>query len=411
MHASPLFTAAALLLLALIPVLLVAYRGYHSLQARRRTWFGRGLISIVCIEVSCILILILQAVRRPPDFDFVIFWINGQMAAHGMNFYDSYLANALAQPFHPSETFQVESLNRPFLYPPPTIWLFMPLGWFSLRNAALVWYTLQIFCLFASVVLLSRIFFQDKTLQGYLVTGILLMSMYGTYSNIKTAQTLFLVLLFMALFFRDQNGFRGGVWLGTCILLKPFAAMLLIYCAFRKKWRALGGALAADAVATLVTLAVCGPSVFKSYFLEMNYAGLPRSLYREPQNQSLLAWTIRVVGDSRAAITVFMLLATIMAGITLFRMFHLLAEGDNVAFASTLTLALLLYPASLRSYSVLLVIPVLLLFRRNLLLPIAVAYGLMTIGGGYFVGFASALLWLVFSGVKAEEHQTVLVTA
>ncbi len=401
-----LFTAAALFLTVAIATVLLGYWRSHELSLRRRWWFTGVLAGIVCVSGAAVLLLALKNVRNPPEFDFLYFWINGKVAAQRLNYYHPEFAAQIAQLLQPSREFRLELLNTSFLYPPPTILFFLPLGWFSLKTAALVWYALQIGCLAFAIPLLSRVFLQDGSKLGLLVTGVLTLAMYGAYSNVKTGQTLFLLLLLVTLSFRARNRFTGGIWLGLCALLKPFAAVLLVYAIVRRKWNALAGALATLAASALLTYAIFGQAVFRSYLGQTNYAALPEAMFTEPQNQSLLAWIFRIAGSSRAALIVFVLVAVILAGVTLRQLIRLPAAADGIAFASALMLALLVYPGSLRSYSILLIVPILLLVRsgaqRRIAWAVPLAYGLMVAGGGYFIGFASALLWLVFAGGRLD---------
>src|SRR5205823_3857311 len=175
-------------------------------------------------------------------------------------------AATLAQPFHPTEDFVAEALARPFLYPPPAILWFLPLGLLSMHTAAILWFAFELLCLIGAVVLISRHVLQDRSSTGLLLTVALAALLYGTYLNIRTGQTLFLILLLIALFFRDRDRSMGGVWLALGILVKPFIAIFFLWLLLKKRWRPVLVALCTLAAATGLTLVIYGPAVFRSYF-------------------------------------------------------------------------------------------------------------------------------------------------
>jgi len=398
-------TAIALFLTVVVAALLISYRSYRSLNPRRRQWFHGALYVTACAGALYLLRAIIKGILNPPEWDFLDFWINGQIAARGLNYYDSHLATALAQRLHPTSDFLIVALTKPFLYPPPTILFFFPLGWFGFKTAALLWYAFQCACLIAAIFLLARTFLKDSSMPGLLLTAILLFAVGGTRANIVTAQTLFMLLVAVTLFFRQRNVFAGGIWLGICILLKPFAVVLLVYAALRKKWKACFGALAALVTSAIVTFVIFGPSIFRNYAVTIGNGPLPRSIYMELENQSLSAWMFRSFGYSNATIAVFVLLAAILSGVTFFQIFRLPVGRDATGLALALTLALLIYPGSLISYSTLLIVPIILLFGRSLLWPVLLAYCVMNLGGRdlIYTGFATALLWLVLLVMKPKE--------
>ena len=385
-------------------VLLKGYRSLASLDRQRKFLFRAALAVAAAAGTAAILIASFRNATNPPQWDFQLFWINGAVAAHAQNYYDPRLATALAQPFHPADDFIIEGLARPFLYPPPAILWFLPLGFFSLHTAAVLWYAFQFLCLAGAIIILSRHDLQDRSSTGLLLTCALTALIFGTYLNIKTGQTLFLILLLMALFFRDRDKFMAGFWLALGILVKPLIAVFFLWLLLKKRWTSLLLALATLAGAVAITLAIFGPAVFQSYFA-IDFSALPASSYIEPENQSLLAWALRITGASGPRSVPYMVIALVLVAATVWRIRRLADSRDDIAFAVTLVLGLLVYPGSLRSYSVLLLIPVLILCRERLLWPVALAYGLMLPGQGYYVFFASALIWTLLTFTTAARHE------
>jgi hypothetical protein len=390
------YFAAALLAIAIITALLTGYRRLPSLDRRPRTLFYTALCLVASAGLAAILLAAFRNAANPPEWDFLIFWTNGTVAAHGSNYYDPRLASSLATPFHPTQDFLDEALPHPFLYPPPSILWFVPLGWFSMHTAAFLWFALQVLCLAAAVFLLAKYVLQDDSITGLMITTVLTALLYGTYLNIRTAQTLFLLLLLMTLLFRDRERARGGIWLALGIFVKPLIAVLFVWFLLRRKWSGVLVAVSTMAAAALGTLAIFGTEVFKSY-LAIHFDALPPTLFTEPENQSLLAWALRITGGSGPMSGAYIVIALLLTGATVWRIWRIANARDDVAFAVTLVLGLLIYPASLRSYSVLLLIPILILCRDGLIWPVAFAYALMLPGQGYYAFFASGLIWMLLT--------------
>ncbi len=392
-----MYTTAGSLVGVLVIVLLVGYQRLDKLNRRLRILFYAALSGTAAAGAAAIVLVTVHYATNPPEWDFLIFWTDGTVAARRLNYYDPEYTVAVARPFQPTERIVNELQHRPFLYPPPAILWFLPLGWFNIHTAALIWYAAQLGCLIAAVVLLSKKILRNPTKVGLLITTALLALLYGTYSNIKTAQTLFLLLLLMTLFFRDRNRPLGGIWLGLGILVKPFIAVLLAWLMLKKKQKSLLIVLLTLSAAAFITFAIYGPSVFQSYWTQVHYGALPANHYVEPQNQSLLAWTLRSTGQSGLESTAYIVIALLLTVTTLRRACYSPISRDDLALASCLALGLLIYPGALRSYSVLLLIPILLLCRDHRIWPVAVAYALMIPERGYYVFFASALIWTVLT--------------
>jgi hypothetical protein len=113
----------------------------------------------------------------------------------------------------------------------------------------------------------------------------------------------------------------------------------------------------------------------------------------------------RWFGYSKTTVDIFLPLAAILFVVTMWRVFRQPVASEATAFAMTLALALLIYPGALISYSTLLIVPIVLLVRRGLLLPVAATYVVTNLGGRHFIytGIACALLWLVLIALRPKD--------
>jgi hypothetical protein len=263
------------------------------------------------------------------------------------------------------------------------------------------------------IILLWKTFLGESGLMGLALAAALVFMIRATLSTLAFGQTNFLVLLMLLLFWRDRERERGGIWLALGIFTKPFLAFLLVYLLLQRHWRAIASTIFALAAISLLSIVVFGPATFSSYFTANPVAKMPDYVYTEMLNQSLLATILRLTeydfsDTSPLTYPTFIALTLILAGITSWLVYRLDASHADWMLALTLSLALLLYPATLEHYSVLLIVPILLLWthRQELIgglwgvvVFITLTYVLISYRGGNYVFFATALNWFVLAGI------------
>jgi hypothetical protein len=263
-----------------------------------------------------------------------------------------------------------------------------------------------------NIVLLWKIFLAETNFTGLVLVTILVTTLFGTMSTIQYAQTNFLALLLLLLFWRNHMRSRGGVWLALGILAKPFLAVFLLYLVLRKHWRVIISTFVTLLVALLLALVVFGPDTIL-YFTENPNARVPDFQYTEWTNQSLLASILRLTEydfSDKSPLThpIFITLTLVLTGITSWLVYRLDAFYIDWILALILLLSLLIYPASLMFYSVLLIIPILLFWTHRQQLVggiwsvttfITVVYALTSYRNGEFVFIANAFAWFVLAGI------------
>jgi hypothetical protein len=377
-------------------LIMIGHARYRQLSPYKRRVFAIGVISLAAIGVARLAIHATRSTLHPPVWDFVLFWINGTIASQGLNFYDPALAAQVAAPFHPDVGFVKEAVNTPFLYPPPSIVWFVPLGWLEIHTAAGAWYAVHLACLAASIIVLSLTFLETISAINVAFITTLVLMVHGTDWNVENAQTVFLLLLFISLAFRHRNGTVGGVWLALAILVKPFMAIVVLYAVLLRKWRPLAAAAATLLLVTFGIFIAFGRTVFASY-AAIRFQALPMEFYTEIDNQSLLAWIVRITHSPIPFPPVYTILAALSGAILLWRLSTVKERNEPAGFALALIFGLLLYPASLRSYTVVLILPILVLYAARLWIPIALAYSLMFLGQGNYIVLATLVIGLALA--------------
>lgn len=395
-----------------VPILLVWFHNREKLAGRVRKLLWVLVLAIIAIFAAGSALIVFLNVIHPPEWDFLTFWLDGHVAIRGLNFYEPANYQAVPLPITPSGAFTPEILDVGFRYPPPTMLLFMPLGLLDIRTAIVVWYAAHGVVLAWCVVLLWKTFLGKNGLTGLVFAIALVAVVAGTFSTFQYAQTNFLALLMLLLFWRDREKLRGGAWLTIGAFVKPFLLLLLMIPMIRKKWRVLLGALITLVAISVLTISVVGIETFLAYFSDNPAGRAADFVYTETTNQSLLATILRLgeydIND-RSMLThpVYVGTAIILTAITGWLLHSLKGDSADWGLGLVLILALIVYPASQFFYSVFLLVPLLLLWVRREEIPtgaagtgalITVIFVLITIGGYVFV--ANILLWSILAALS-----------
>jgi hypothetical protein len=354
------------------PLILLGLHYYRRLDRRWQIFFLGTLFVLIFFASKRLIEIIVGNISQPAEWDFLCFWIYAKVAVQGLNFYipDNLREIGQSLNLNLSAAFVQEVLDTSFRYPPPSIFLFAPLGWFDVYTALKLWYIFHLIILLLSVFILWQLFLKSSGWIG-LITGLeLVLTFRGTGTTFQFAQTNFLLLLMTLLFWRDRKHPLGGVWLSIGIFTKPFLSIFLVYQVLRKYWRSLVGTFVSLCGAVLLTILTFGLSTFLTYFRPRQYGDLPSWVYTQDVNQSLLATILRLTNynftqTSPILHPAFIISATLLFGITAWLLLRLKSDYDDIAFTSALLLALLIYPGTLTHYSILLLTPILILWAKK----------------------------------------------
>ena len=386
--------------------------GYDE-DARHGPWWRRA---VLLLTSAVILVFGAHGAYRAaaivtnlPQWDFLAFWVPARVAALGKDFYDPRWLHRIPLPAPPSPDFSREQLDVGFLYPPWTMLLLGPLGLLRTRPAAFVWTLQQCAALLACIVVLWRVFLLEQGWRGLLFVAALILSFQPTTASLTYGQTNFLVLLLLVGFWTASDRISGGVYLGLAIMVKPVAAILLLYPLVRRLWRVLGGTIAVLLVAAVTSVSVFGWQVFTRYFVSNPAIKLPPTSHMEGNHQSILAAVLRTRPPVEVAALrdplldpTYLLLAGVLALITCWAIIR--SRERAIGFTLLIPCAILVYPATITYYGVLLILPVLYLWRARkqlsygsalTILVITGLYALTRVGGGSKSAYAYLLMWAV----------------
>ncbi len=407
------FTAQRWLYVLLLPLLLW---GAHYHKQLGSFWFimlEGTYIGVITWNIFKIYRIITFNFFNPPEWDFLAFWLDGRIASQHLNFYlpSNYLGYDL--PVSISQEFTRSILEVGFRYPPPTMLLFLPLGWFdSLNSAYLGWQLFMVAVLGIDIFLLWKLFLDESHALGLLVSGALVLSLPLTHFTFYLAQTNFLVLLALLLLLIHREHFWGGMWLGIGIVVKPFVGLLFLFSVIQRRWQVVAGSIITYGFLSIIFVVLFGMTTFTSYFSERPPLKMPDYVYIEAVNQSLLAQILRLTNNDFSGISpifnpIFIVITLFLLTTTGALTFFLKNDDSIWVFVLTLLTALLIYPKTLFHYSVLLIIPMFVLWKyRNRwvgglwgsVFIITLTY-IFFLGNWKYTFLATTLFWFVFVAI------------
>ncbi len=360
--------------------------------------------SVLLITVHAIAIgaVVAANVRFVPEWDFRVFWLHAQLAARGYDFYDRNLVRGFLTTMHASP--RMIELGR-FWNPPQAMVLLLPLGYVNdLHAAYAMWYAVQIMALAGCLFLLWREF-------GAPVIPVvaLTLALQPTLANFVVGQTHFVVLLLILLAWRARRSPLGGVWLALAVVLKPVVLIVILEPVVRRSWRMLAGFATALLALTAVSFALFGFEL-NVRFYSAGAGEVPRAMLTQPPNRSLLASVLRS-GFPEWTFIVAALLVLAATAMVVWR------DGKGwMSLASMLAAGLLLYPHTLDHYAVLLIVPIVALWRTST--AGAVVAGVIHALAGPIPGLfdfpnlvLASIVVVTFCSVTASRARVVIITA
>jgi hypothetical protein len=204
------------------------------------------------------------------------------------------------------------------------------------------------------------------------------------------------------------------------MVVKPIFGFFMLYPLLRRHWRAVAVVAGALAALTAFTAALFGAEVFVRYLTGNPILATPPApqppdvLYRGGENQSLIAALSRLghLDTSRGwplLHPAFVVTAAIITGVTAWLTARLPDDRSALAAAAAVPAALLLYPASLEHYTLLLLPTMLYVWTRRaelgLSMPLVVAvisvqFALIRYDRGSMAMMASLLQWVLLTYVS-----------
>lgn len=387
---------------------------WRSFSTTARRIFAVGLVLLFFVNSREIVQTLESRLRTPPAWDVGIFWLWGQVALRTHRIYDPASSIWIGSAISHDASWREQVLNVGFIYPPPTILLFAPLGLFrSFQSAAPFWYAMNLIALAAAIYVLWRAFLRQYEFAGALAAAVLVVAFGATDDTLHNGQPVIIALLFIGLLIWDSAPLRRGLWLGLAFIVKPLALILLVQPLLKRWWRELTAALATTALAFFGAAVLVGWQNVAAFFTDGPSKRYPVAMWLDPQdgNESLFSGVVRIthatVPDSLLHARLFLICAALITLVTI----ALCAKSSNrVANLSLLlALSLLIFPPSAAYYNDLLLIPVLALYcgaapgqRVAVIAYISMLYALLVYSTVFNI-VAPLSMWLVFALILISE--------
>lgn len=331
----------------------------------------------------------------PREWDFTCFWLWGRLATRGVDFYDPAEMIALGNSREASDEFSRLILHNGFWYPPPTMLLFAPLGLAPLRIALVVWYVVQAGFAVGAAWLLWRTFLRESGVLGLPIAGALLAMLPPARSTAWFVQTNFMLLFLFLLVLRFNEKAKAGVFLALGAIVKPYFLFLLGYFFIKKSYKPIAIAGAALFYSLLLCAALFGVEPLATFAASNPATRIPGYVVGEPINQSLIGMIVRrstgTLEGSMLGQPLYLGIAMLLGLTTVW--ISRRVERDH-ALGLWLLLALLLYPATLAHYSLVIIAPMLALWRDRRMLPFGT--------GG--VALLAVVMYAILGWDRFESH-------
>src|SRR6185312_3442770 len=339
----------------------VSYYAYHNLNT---PWekISKGIL----IGLSTFMLLILtfetlHAATSNNEFDFMCFYMQGQLGLHHLNFYDPHSFTVLLQNnnfnYTFSDGFKSQIIDVGLLSPPITMLFYTPLSSIDYHTSRLILTILIFIFIFGNAVLANKIFVKnDRSFYSFLFILLIIMFLPGTSETIGYNQTNFFLLFFLLLGIYKINKPISGVYFAISLIIKPISGFLMLFFISTKKWKSASYFVATLIVLFSITGFFWGFQNIIGFFQSPPTERLPQDLYVQNINQSLIAVLNRNMARYNLPQTfinsIFYLCAIIMVFLTYIASKKLNKLNLYLSFFVFLPCMLMIYPSSLWHYMV-----------------------------------------------------------
>lgn len=341
--------------------LAASYYAFHNLATEWKR-ISKGIL----IGLSAILFLFMtfetiKAATTNAEFDFMCFYMQGQLGLHHLNFYDASSFKILLQNYNFnynfSNTFRNEILNVGLLPPPISMLFFAPLASVDYHISRLILAILIFIFIFGNTFLANLIFAKEqRSAYSFLFIFIIIMLLPGTNGTIGYTQTNFFLLFFLLLAIYNINKPISGFYLALSLIIKPISGFMIFFFISNRKWKSIIYFLATVIVLFSVTAFFWGFENIIGFFQSPPTKRLPLYLYEQNNNQSILAIfnrNLKEYGLTRNIINlIYYFSVIVLIGLSYLASKRLNKTNLYLSFCTFILCMLMIYPSSLNHYMV-----------------------------------------------------------
>ena len=333
---------------------------------------------------------IIEHIQTPKIWDFTAFYLYGKVAANGYNFYlpESYriVFDSANLPYTNFENLVEYVVNIGFLYPPPSILYFIPLGLLPYKIAGIYWTIFNLLFLIGCIHLVYSMFFKSDKLNGLILVIILFLISLTVRSTIYFSQTNFILLFYLLLMKKYYNRNFVGVFLALAIFTKPYMIIFGLFFIITRHWKAIASFILSSVMISGFTLLIIGKTTFFSYFTNNPTQRLPNGQYTEQINQSLHAVLLRANLITIEKPYLYLIIATLILTFMLTSLIYLhRRKQDDYILMVLLLVGLMIYPGTLSHYGVLTLFIIFQFFHEKQPLGLDTYFIILIVGLFYYI--------------------------
>lgn len=337
---------------------------YYAYQNLKTAWkhISKGIL--IGLGITLFLFVIIETIKAAisnAEWDFMCFYMQGQLGLHHLPFYNAHSFKTLLQSnnyhYNFSFGFRNEILNVGLLPPPISMLLFAPIGSVDYDTGRIIIAILIFIFIFVNAYLANLIFAKkERSPYSFLFVFIIIMLLPGTNGTIGFNQTNFFLLFFLLLTIYNINKPISGFYLALSLIIKPLSGFLVLFFISDKKWKSVTYFLATIIFLFSITGFLWGFDNIVDFFHSPPTQRLPLDLYEQGVNQSLLAVLNRNL--MKYGITWKMInLVYYFSSAVLLVLTYLASKRLNkiniyVSFCTFILCMLIIYPSSLDHYMV-----------------------------------------------------------
>ncbi|HYM05649.1 MAG TPA: glycosyltransferase family 87 protein [Terriglobales bacterium] len=247
-------------------------------------------------------------------------------------------------------------------HPPASVLLVIPFAWTDYARAGILWNWATLVALAASITILRSKLKQDPSIWQWMLLLVAFTVWPPLWFHVTQEQFGLVFLLLITIAWsagREGQDGRAGCLIGVAGAIKFFPVVLLVYFAFRRRWRAVILGLSSFVLVNLVALLVLGVGTYKDYLALAPYLSIFSTL---PQNVSLTGFFSRLFSPSLSWLLILIGSTAIL--LTIWRQASRKPADFDSEFALTLTGALLLFPLTWQHSFVMLLLPLAICVTR-----------------------------------------------
>jgi len=254
-----------------------------------------------------------------------------------------------------------------FIYPPSTIFIFLPFILLPLKIAGNIFSVFSVFCFSVSVIILFKLFKVKPFSYTFLLLSVLIFNFFPEKFTLGMGQinnVVFLALVLFIYFFIKRKKVLAGIFLSASILLKIFPIIIFLFLILTKEWKTLFASIISIIFVLLFSFLFFEHAAFFIFFTKV-FPFLLNLTPGEYYNQSLSGFLARIVGNTTLQLVIktgVSLVLTVIAALVFRKNKSISSFRYLLCFGLLIVLSLVISGVSWQHHFVYAIIPLMVVF-------------------------------------------------